>query len=106
MRADSTAGPRLRQRMGKGNPDELATAGISDSADGGTYGRRAFIRDGVGIVASRRRRSAPRFCAATQQQRPNVLIWLMDDVGFGQLSSFGGLVDTPNIDRVARMGVS
>jgi len=67
---------------------------------------RAFIRDGVGIVASRRRRSAPRFCAATQQQRPNVLIWLMDDVGFGQLSSFGGLVDTPNIDRVARMGVS
>lgn len=40
-----------------------------------------------------------------QQQRPNVLVWMMDDVGFAQLSSFGGLVDTPNIDRVARMGL-
>jgi arylsulfatase len=36
---------------------------------------------------------------------PNVLVWLMDDVGFGQISAFGGLVDTPNIDRVARMGL-
>ena len=38
-------------------------------------------------------------------QRPNVLIWMMDDVGFAQLSSYGGLVQTPNIDRVARQGV-
>jgi arylsulfatase len=36
---------------------------------------------------------------------PNVLIWMMDDVGFGQISAFGGLIDTPNIDRVARMGL-
>lgn len=37
--------------------------------------------------------------------RPNVLIWMMDDVGFAQLSSYGGLVDTPNIDRVAQLGL-
>ncbi|WP_317928616.1 arylsulfatase [Halioxenophilus sp. WMMB6] len=36
---------------------------------------------------------------------PNVLVWLMDDVGYGQVSAFGGLVDTPNIDRVAAMGL-
>lgn len=30
---------------------------------------------------------------------------MMDDVGFGQLSAFGGLVDTPNVDRVAQMGL-
>ena len=30
---------------------------------------------------------------------------LDDDVGFAQLSCFGGLVPTPNIDRVARMGL-
>lgn len=40
-----------------------------------------------------------------QQQRPNVLLWMLDDVGFAQLSCFGGLVPTPNIDRVARMGL-
>ncbi|MCE7796727.1 arylsulfatase [Sphingobium sufflavum] len=43
--------------------------------------------------------------APVQQQRPNVLLWLMDDVGFAQVSSFGGLVQTPNIDRAAAMGL-
>lgn len=37
---------------------------------------------------------------------PNVLVWLMDDVGFAQVSAYGGLVDTPNIDRVAAQGLS
>lgn len=37
--------------------------------------------------------------------RPNVIVWMLDDVGFGQLSSFGGLVQTPNIDRVAQQGI-
>jgi len=33
---------------------------------------------------------------------PNVLILLLDDVGFAQLGqSFGGLIETPNIDRLA-----
>ena len=36
---------------------------------------------------------------------PNVLMFVLDDVGYGQLSSFGGLVDTPNIDRVAASGL-
>jgi len=43
--------------------------------------------------------------AQQQQQRPNVLVWMMDDVGFAQLSCFGGLVETPNIDRVAARGL-
>ncbi|WP_052134536.1 arylsulfatase [Sphingomonas sp. 37zxx] len=37
--------------------------------------------------------------------RPNVLVWMLDDVGFAQLSSYGGLVETPNIDRVAQSGL-
>ncbi len=36
---------------------------------------------------------------------PNVLFFVIDDVGYGQLSCFGGLVDTPNIDRVAAQGL-
>jgi arylsulfatase len=43
--------------------------------------------------------------APRQDSRPNVLVWLLDDTGFAQLSCFGGLVATPNIDRVARMGL-
>jgi arylsulfatase A-like enzyme len=36
---------------------------------------------------------------------PNVVIWLLDDAGFGLASTFGGLVETPNLDRVAANGL-
>ena len=38
--------------------------------------------------------------------QPNVLVWMMDDVGFAQVSAYGGLVKTPNIDRVAANGLT
>lgn len=36
---------------------------------------------------------------------PNILVWMMDDVGFGHLGSYGGLIETPNIDKVAERGL-
>jgi len=36
---------------------------------------------------------------------PNVLIILLDDVGFAQLGSYGGLIDTPNLDKLANNGL-
>ncbi len=36
---------------------------------------------------------------------PNVVFVVLDDVGYGQLSAFGGLVNTPNIDRLADNGL-
>ena len=36
---------------------------------------------------------------------PNVLIVLMDDQGFGQSSTFGGLIPTPTLDRLAARGL-
>ncbi len=36
---------------------------------------------------------------------PNVLYLVLDDVGYGQLSSFGGLCETPNLDRLAANGL-
>lgn len=36
---------------------------------------------------------------------PNVLIILLDDVGFGQTSTFGGLIPTPNLDKLAAEGL-
>ena len=35
---------------------------------------------------------------------PNVLYIVLDDVGFGALSCYGGPIDTPNIDRIAAAG--
>ena len=36
---------------------------------------------------------------------PNVLFFVLDDVGYGQLSCFGGLVETPVIDSLAANGL-
>lgn len=36
---------------------------------------------------------------------PNVLLILLDDVGFGAMSTFGGLVQAPELDRLAADGL-
>jgi arylsulfatase A-like enzyme len=36
---------------------------------------------------------------------PNVLVVLIDDCGYGQWGTFGGQVPTPNLDRLAKMGL-
>ena len=36
---------------------------------------------------------------------PNVIIFVLDDVGYGQMSVFGGLVNTPNLERLAAHGL-
>src|SRR5690349_14920268 len=36
---------------------------------------------------------------------PNVLIFLLDDVGFAQLNCFGGVIETPNLDKLAANGL-
>ena len=37
---------------------------------------------------------------------PNVLIILLDDVGFGQASTFGGEMNTPTLTKLASQGIS
>ncbi|MBK7973719.1 MAG: arylsulfatase [Deltaproteobacteria bacterium] len=49
------------------------------------------------------RRAEPRHL---EPGAPNVLIILLDDVGFGQASTFGGEIDTPTLSRLADAGIS
>jgi arylsulfatase len=39
------------------------------------------------------------------ENTPNVIIFLLDDTGFGHFGSFGGLTETPNIDALAENGL-
>jgi len=36
---------------------------------------------------------------------PNVLLIMTDDTGFGAASTFGGVIPTPNVDRIAQEGL-
>lgn len=43
--------------------------------------------------------------ASAPESAPNILIVLTDDVGFGSSSTFGGVIPTPNLDRLAEEGL-
>ena len=37
---------------------------------------------------------------------PNVVIFMIDDMGFGALSTFGGPIPSPALDRIAKRGLT
>lgn len=39
------------------------------------------------------------------QQKPNIVLIYADDIGYGDLSIYGGKISTPNIDSLAKKGV-
>ena len=42
---------------------------------------------------------------AAAESRPNILLIVVDDMGYSDLGSFGGEIETPNLDRLAFEGV-
>ena len=61
----------------------------------------------TGVIGRTTEESSPAWpdVARPLEGAPNVLFFVLDDVGFGQLSSFGGLVETPVLDSVAANGL-
>ena len=43
--------------------------------------------------------------SAQEQQRPNIVVILADDLGFSDLGSYGSEIPTPHLDRLARQGM-
>ncbi len=47
----------------------------------------------------------PRFTVAAPEDAPNVLIFLLDDMGFAATSAFGGPIPMPTAERLAKTGM-
>ncbi|MDF2460376.1 MAG: sulfatase atsD, partial [Nitrospira sp.] len=47
----------------------------------------------------------PRFEVTPPKGAPNVIVFLIDDIGFGHASTFGGAIPMPTLDRLARQGL-
>jgi len=62
-----------------------------------------------GKIGSNYRESTPDFGPAlpvtTPEGAPNILLVVLDDVGYGQLGCYGGPIRTPNIDKLAAGGL-
>lgn len=69
-----------------------------------TMSRRKFLKTcSVGVAAL----GLPAI-GSTQQtkaKKPNIIIIMADDLGYGDLSSYDGWIDTPNLDRMANEGM-
>jgi len=58
------------------------------------------------VLDARDAKAPPRFEVKAPAKAPNVVIVLLDDVGFGAPSTFGGPVQTPTLDSLAAAGLS
>jgi arylsulfatase A-like enzyme len=74
----------------------------------GLAGRTAAQDPAAGAVVGEtyaQSREAPRPAPPVAKGKPNILWILLDDVGFGASSAFGGLINTPTFDRLANNGL-
>ena len=54
---------------------------------------------------ARNAKAPPRFEVKAPEGAPNFVIVLIDDIGFGAASTFGGAIQTPTFDRLAKNGL-
>jgi arylsulfatase len=94
----------------------LVAACLVGSCGGTERGSAIRVVDGIkqktvegfgGVIAERYENSEEWWAPEVRPREgaPNVIIFLLDDVGFAQVGSFGGLIETPNIDRLAANGL-
>ncbi|MGH7187153.1 MAG: sulfatase-like hydrolase/transferase, partial [Pseudomonadota bacterium] len=57
------------------------------------------------VIDARNATPPPRFEIKAPTNAPNVLIVLVDDMGFGQSSAFGGPIHMPTVERLANNGL-
>jgi len=43
--------------------------------------------------------------AASHPERPNIIVVLVDDMGFSDIGCYGGEINTPNLDKLAADGL-
>jgi arylsulfatase len=95
----------------------LATLATAIAAWGGTPGAGAADLDRrvlpiaepstptITEIDARKAVPPPRFEVKAPQGAPNVVIVLIDDIGFGHSSAFGGPIHMPTLDRLAKEGL-
>jgi arylsulfatase A-like enzyme len=59
----------------------------------------------ITTLDARNAKAPPRFQVKAPGNAPNVLIVLIDDMGFGQSSTFGGPIHMPTLERMAKDGL-
>lgn len=62
------------------------------------------VRNGLLLAIAFTVASSPPSASAIEPSRPNIIVVMADDLGYGDLSSYGGWIPTPHLDRMAAEG--
>jgi len=57
------------------------------------------------VLDARNAKAPPRFEVKPPNGAPNVIVFLIDDIGFGHTGTFGGQIPMPTLDRLASQGL-
>src|SRR5450755_1439942 len=84
--------------------DSTATA-ESGSMDRSVLPIREPVFPADTTLDARNSKAPARFEVKAPPKAPNVIVVLIDDIGFGQSSAFGGPVNMPNAEKIATTGI-
>jgi arylsulfatase len=89
-------------------PQKPETSVANSMADGMDRSSLPIKEPPIQIITeldARNVKTPGRFEIKAPQKAPNVLIILIDDIGFGHSSSFGGPINMPTLERLAKDGL-
>ncbi|WP_437920322.1 arylsulfatase [Sphingobacterium sp. LRF_L2] len=69
------------------------------------YSPTPVFQGKIGKTTNETKEWYPNVHPAATTDAPNVVWILIDDIGYGATSTFGGLIETPNLDRLANEGL-
>ncbi len=85
--------------------NEVVTTGEGDQFDRSALPIKEPKRQSFTELDVRNATAPPRFHVTAPKGAPNVVVILIDDMGFGVSEAFGGPVATPNMDKLADNGL-
>ncbi len=85
--------------------EDTETASLSDGIDRTILPIQVPSKDPITEMDARNVKVPDRFEVKAPEGAPNVVIVLIDDIGFGATSTFGGAIQTPTFDRLANNGL-
>jgi arylsulfatase A-like enzyme len=94
--------------QGQQTPETLATTGTKTAY--GDFDRTILpIREpqvaSITELDARNAKAPARFRVTAPEKAPNVVVVLLDDIGFGHSSAFGGPIHMPNLEKLAANGL-
>jgi arylsulfatase A-like enzyme len=86
---------------------EQQKSGAKQSKPADSGGVKTYTGEFNGMIGRTIAESVPAWPAPVRAKKgsPNVLFIVLDDSGFADTGSFGGLIRTPNLDQLARNGL-